>query len=150
MFMMEYHYGKLFEAMGNDNAALQKYITLTNTLEEDASSVYVLQSMVNLYFKQKQWVQVQKYCDRAMKLAERFQMNYIYIQLVIVRANVLRIRQDNVGYEKELKKALTLAKAASLSKLIKEIAHKLGDYYMEQRFYKKSSEYYKMALLATK
>ena len=150
MFMMEYHYGKLFEAMGNDDAALQKYITLTNTLEEDASSVYVLQSMVNLYFKQKQWVQVQKYCNRAMNLAERFQMNYIYIQLMIVRANILKIRQDNVGYEKEMKKALTLAKDASLSKLIKEIAYTLGDYYMEQRFYKKSSECYKTALLAMK
>ena len=69
---------------------------------------------------------------------------------MIVRANILKIRQDNVGYEKEMKKALTLAKDASLSKLIKEIAYTLGDYYMEQRFYKKSSEYYKIALLATK
>ena len=150
LFMMEYHTGKLFEAMGNDDAALQKYITLTNTLEENTSLVYVLQSMVNLYFKQKQWVQVQTYCDRAMHLAERLQMNYVYIQLVVVRANMLRIRQDETGYEKELKKALSLAKDASLSKLIKEIAYTLGDYYMEQRFYKKSSEYYKIALLATK
>ena len=77
-------------------------------------------------------------------------MNYIYVQLIVVRANMLHIRQDDVGYDKELKKALTIAKGAALNKLVKEIASTLGDYYMKQRFYKKSSEYYKMALVATK
>ena len=77
-------------------------------------------------------------------------MNYIYIQLMVVRANLLHIQHDEVGYEKEMKKALSLAKDASLGKLIKEIGQVLGDYYMELRFYKKASEYYKMALQAMK
>ncbi len=150
LFMMEYHYGKLYEAMGEEEAALQKYKELTDTLEEHSSLVYVLKSMIDLYFKQKKWLQVENYCNRAIELANLFQMNYIYIELIIVKANMMRIKLDEIGYEKEMKKALTLAKEASLGKLIKEIGQILGDYYLELRYYKKASEYYKMALQAQK
>ncbi|MFF5994387.1 helix-turn-helix transcriptional regulator [Lysinibacillus sp. KU-BSD001] len=150
LFMLEYHWGRLDEAMGNEEAALQRYVALADTLEEHAPLVYVLKSLVDLYFTQKQWVQVQAYSERAMALAERFQMNYIYIQLMTVRANMLKMRQDEIGYEKEMKKALLLAKEHVLGKLVKEIAQTLGDYYMELRFYKKSSEYYREALQSLK
>lgn len=150
LFMLEYYNGRLDEVMGNEEEALIKYTTLSDTEEEHSSLVYVYKSMVDLYFKQKQWVQVEKYSERAMVLAEKFQINYIYIQLIEVRANLLRIRHDEIGYEKEMKRALTLARSTEMGKLIKEIAQALGDYYMEQRFYKKASDYYKEALLTTK
>lgn len=150
IFMLEYHFGRLYEAMGKEEEALQKYLMLTDTLEEHASLVYVLKSMIDLYFKQKKWLQVEVNCERAMTLAERFQMNYIYTQLVIVRANLFLIRHDENGYEKEMKKALNLAKESSLGKLVKEIAYTLGNYYMDLRFYKKASEYFKVALEAQK
>ena len=150
IFMLEYYNGRLHEVMGNEEAALQKYIELTETKEEHASLVYVYQSMVNIYFNQKQWMKVQIYCDKAMLLAEKYQLNYIYIQLIEVRAKLLLIRQDELGYIKEMKRALFLAREVSLGKLIKEIAQTLGDYYMESRFYKKASEYYKEALQAPK
>ncbi|WP_431027454.1 helix-turn-helix domain-containing protein [Lysinibacillus sp. LZ02] len=150
MFMLEYHWGRLDEAMGKEEAALRRYIALADTLEEHAPLVYVLKSLVDLYFTQKQWVQVQAYSERAMALAERFQMNYIYIQLMTVRANMLKMRQDEIGYEKEMKKALLLAKEHALDKLVKEIAQTLGDYYMELRFYKKASEQYREALQSSK
>ena len=150
LFMMEYHYGKLYEAMGDEEAALQKYKELTDTLEEHPSLVYVLKSMIDLYFKQKKWLEVQVYCERAMELANLYQMNYIYIELIVVKANMMRIKLDEVGYEKEMKKALSLAKEGSLRKLIKEIGQILGDYYMELRYYKKASEHYRMALYAQK
>lgn len=146
LFMLEYHDGKLFEAMGDEEAALKKYTALTDTLEEHPSLVYVLKSMVDLYFKQKQWVKVQIYCDRAIDLAERFQMNYIYIELIVVKANILRARLDEIGYEKEMKKALILATDASLSKLVKEIGQTLGNYYWDLHYYKKAGVYYKRAL----
>ena len=150
MFMLQYHQGRLYEAVGDEEAALRNYKALTDTMDEHPSLVYVLKSIVDLYFKQKQWVHVERYCERAIGLANHFQMNYIYIQLMVVRANLLHIQHDEVGYEKEMKKALSLAKDASLGKLIKEIGQVLGDYYMELRFYKKASEYYKMALQAMK
>lgn len=150
IFMLEYHYGRLYEAMGDKELALKKYIDLSDTDEEHAPLVYVLKSLVDLYFQQKQWVQVEIYCERAMELAEKFQLNYVYIQLMVVQANLLKIRQNELGYEKEMKKALLLAREASLGKLIKEISQTLGDYYLELRFYKKASEYYKEALIATK
>lgn len=150
LFMLEYYNGRLDEVMGNEEEALTRYTTLSDTKEEHSSLVYVYKSMVDLYFKQKQWMQVEKYSERAMILAGKFQINYIYIQLIEVRANLLRIRHDEIGYEKEMKRALTLARSNEMGKLIKEIAQALGDYYMEQRFYKKASEYYKEALLTTK
>lgn len=150
LFMLQYHHGRLYEAVGDEESALKNYKALTDTMEEHPSLVYILKSMVDLYFKQKQWLQVEIYCERAMKLAHQFQMNYIYIQLMVVRANLLRIQQDEAGYEKEMKKALSLAKESALGKLIKEIGQLLGDYYIELRFYKKASEYYKMALQAMK
>lgn len=150
MFMLQYHQGRIYEAIGDEEEALKNYKKLSDTMEENPSLVYVLKSMVDLYFKQKQWLQVELCCDRAMLLANRFQMNYIYIQLMVVRANLLHVQHNEVGYEKEMKKALSLAKDASLGKLIKEIGQVLGDYYIELRFYKKASEYYKMALQAMK
>lgn len=150
IFMLEYYNGRLHEVMGDEEAALKKYMELMEAKEEHSSLVYVYQSMVNIYFNQKQWMKVQMYCDRAMLLAEKYQLNYIYIQLIEVRAKLFLIRQDEVGYMKEMKKALILAREASLGKLIKEIAQTLGDYYMSQRFYKKASEYYKEALQAPK
>ena len=146
LFMLDYHYGKLYEAMGNEDAALQKYTMLTDTLEEHPSLVYVLKSMIDLFFKQKQWLQVEIYSERAMKLAQQFQMNYIYIELILVKANILRVRQDEIGYEKEMKKALALATDALLGKLIKEISQTLGDYYWDLHYYKKAGEYYRKAL----
>ena len=150
LFMLEYYSGRLDEAKGEEEIALQKYTVLTDTKEEHSSLVYVYKSMVDLYFKQKNWMKVEKYIERAMTLAEKYQINYVYIQLIEVRANLMLIRHDEIGYEKEMKRALTLAKEAAMGKLVKEIAQTLGNYYMEQRFYKKASEYYKAALLASK
>ena len=66
-----------------------------------------------------------------------------------IKANIFKERGDDFNYEIYIKDAIEKAESIGFQLLVKDMAKELGDYYYNNRFYKKAARYYALALINT-
>ncbi|WP_078392766.1 helix-turn-helix domain-containing protein [Shouchella patagoniensis] len=144
--MIFYHLGKIHQEKEEFDMALKQYNqALDNTNKQSNEAVYIFNSLLDIYIQKKEWDRIDYYLTEAINLATQKKLQYQLVELLQKKANVFKLRGDEDGYEREMKNALTKAIEQKLSKLVKEISNELADYYYELRYYKKSSNYYRIA-----
>lgn len=144
--MITYNIGKVFQKLEKYDEAIVYYNKSLANLESDVSKVYVLKGLLEIKLLKKEWTEVKDLLDTCLHLVNQHQMSYLDIELHVIKAIVFKQRGDFLNYEKLLKRTIERAEKDSHSILIKKMAEELAHYYFDLKFYKKSSEYYLMAL----
>lgn len=144
--MIAYNIGKVYQKLEKYDESIVYYNKSLANIENEVSKVYVLKGLLEIKLLKKEWLEVKDLLDDCLHLVNKHKMSYLDIELHFIKAIVFKQRGDLVNYEKLIKRTIERAEKERHSILIKKMAEELAHYYYELKFYKKSSEYYLMAL----
>lgn len=144
--MISYNIGRLYHQKNDYETAILYYNKTAEKNENEIYKIYIFKEILKIKIKQKEWPSVNELLNEALLLSQKNKQTNLEIELYWIKATFFKERGDYVNYEKWIKHAIELAKAESYSNSLKDMAEELANYYYEERFYKKSSEYYKLAL----
>ena len=144
--MTRYNIGRVYQSLADHEEAITYYNWCLAAKVDDTHKVHILKSLLEIKIHLKQWEEVKRLLDEALDLTQRNQIISVEIELHWIKAKVFKARGDDYNYEIYIKHAIEVAKSHDYSLFVKRIAKELGDYYNENRFYKKAANYYKLAL----
>lgn len=144
--MISYNMGRVYQKLHKYDEAILYYYNSLASNKNDIQKSYILKGLLEIKLKKKEWLDVKNLLDEITTIVDRHNLSYMKIELYSIKAQVFKERGDYLNYEKCIIDAIERAVLEGYSILIKEMAEKLADYYFELRFYKKSSEYYFLAL----
>lgn len=144
--MITYNIGRIYQKLEEYDKAILYYNKSLDSTDNEVQKCYILKGLLEIKLKKKEWATVKKLLDETFALVNKNNLTHMEIELHSVKAKVFEKRGDHVNYEKSIKYAIERAVSEGYSPLIKEMAEELGNYYFDLRLYKKSSEYYYLAL----
>lgn len=144
--MITYNMGRVYQKLEKYEEAISYYNKSLACSESDVQKCYILKGLLEIRLKKKEWPTVKKLLDETFTLVNKNKLTHMEIELHSIKAKVFKNRGDHFNYEKTIKYAIECAVSEGYTPLIKEMAEELADYYFELRLYKKSSEYYFLAL----
>lgn len=145
--MIFYNIGRVYQKLNQHTKAienLQKSIKLNSLLGIEEEQIYSYRSLIEIYIDLKEWNQVYHLFESASKIAEKFKLTYMKIELLGIRASAYKIRGDYYTYEKEIQRLIEEALKENQRFLAKKFSKEIGDYFYEQRAYKKSADYLRL------
>ena len=144
--MTHYNIGRVYQKTAEYEKALQYYNGCLEFLLEERGKVYILKAILEIKLHLKQWEEVKRLLDEALYLTQKYEMISIEVDLQWIKAKVFKQRGDELNYEKYIKQAIEMAEGNDYYLFVKRMGKELGDYYNENRFYKKAAKYYALAL----
>ena len=144
--MIHYNIGRVYQKLVEYEKAIMYYNECLQSTIGDTYKVYVLKGLLEIKLKLKEWESVKRLLDEALLLTQQHRMVSVEVELYWIKANIFKERGDDVNYEKYIKEAIEKAESIGFQLLVKDMAKELGDYYNENRFYKKAAKYYALAL----
>ncbi|WP_164218617.1 helix-turn-helix transcriptional regulator [Virgibacillus sp. YIM 98842] len=144
--MITYNMGRVYQKLEEYEEAILYYNKSLACTESEVQKCYILKGMLEIRLKKKEWPTVKKLLDETFTLVNKNKLTHMEIELHSIKSKVFKNRGDHFNYEKTIKYAIECAVSEGYTPLIKEMAEELADYYFELRLYKKSSEYYFLAL----
>ncbi|MDP5275985.1 helix-turn-helix transcriptional regulator [Chengkuizengella axinellae] len=157
---IQYNIGKVYQKINKDTHAIQYFKStlqisqpfIQTKLSDMNGSVphikiyaYACKGLVEVLYKQKDWEDVQFYFSTAFDISCHHHLPHLYIELKAIKANIYKYKENHIFYEKEMKEAIQYALDHKHYVITKKLATELGDYYFENKYYKKSVDYYRLA-----
>ncbi|MCA1054945.1 tetratricopeptide repeat protein [Rossellomorea aquimaris] len=145
--MIYYNIGRVHQKLEQHKEAieyLQKSIKLNELLGIEEEKIYAYRSLIEIYIDLKEWNQVHHLFELTLKISEKYNLTYMKIESLAIRAYAYRIRGDYYTYEKEMQRIIEEALKENQRFLAKKFSKEIGDYFYEQRAYKKSADYLKL------
>ncbi|NDI34984.1 helix-turn-helix transcriptional regulator [Chengkuizengella sediminis] len=157
---IQYNIGKVYQKVGSDQHATQYFksaLDISQPFIQPKNQnmkyyaphriiyAYACKSLVEVFYKQKNWKNADFYLSAAFDLVSSNHLSHLYIELRAMKANILKYRENHICYEKEMKEAIQYAINNKHYILTKTLATELGNYYFENKYYKKSVDYYRIA-----
>lgn len=146
--MIEYNYGIIYQGLRDYSSAIkhfEKSIELSEFLPFESEKAYTLRSLIEIYLELRDWEKVNTLMDEAFKIVAKNDFPYVNVQLYKFKASIFKLRGDYYGYEKEMQKAIELAKEKVQYLLLQELCIELANYFYENRAYKMSAKYFRIA-----
>ncbi|MGE7875185.1 helix-turn-helix domain-containing protein [Bacillus paramycoides] len=147
--IIAYNYGKIYQGLKDYTNAIKYYeecLQLSKFLERKHQKVYALRSLIEIHIEFKDWKTVNKFMDEAFNLLSIFDVPYANVQLYGLKGKISKLRGDDYGYEKYMKKAIEMGLEKKQYPLVRELAHELGNYFFDNRAYKLSAKYLKISI----
>ncbi|MYL39811.1 helix-turn-helix transcriptional regulator [Halobacillus litoralis] len=144
--MITYNAGRVYQKMEEFDKAITYYTMSSNNTDNDVHKAYIFKGLIEIKLHKKEWLSVKNLLNEAFAIVEKHKLPHIEIELHAIKAMVYKKRGDYLNYEKCMKYAIKCAEIEKYPPLIKKMSKELAGYYHELRFYKKSSEYYLLAL----
>ncbi|MFE6139957.1 helix-turn-helix domain-containing protein [Bacillus cereus] len=147
--IIKHYYGRIFQGLKDYNTAIeffQNCIIMSESHQEETNKIYSIRHLIEIYIELKNWPEVNKLLADAFYLTSKYEMPYVIIELHSYKALIFKTHGDHYSYEKEMKKAIELGQETAQNSLVQKLANELGDHFYNNRSYKMSAKYFKIAL----
>ncbi|MDX8361508.1 helix-turn-helix transcriptional regulator [Cytobacillus sp. IB215316] len=147
--MIRYNLGRVYQGMKNYEEAIKNFnesIKINKNLDFEEENIYSLRSLSEIYLEKKQWDIAHSLLEESLLIAEAKQLNYMMLELKSIKARSSLLRGDEYTYEKEMQKIIVAGIEQKQGPLVKQLAKELAQHYYNVRSYKKSADYFKIAL----
>lgn len=144
--MITYNIGIVYQKLKEYDQAIFYLNKSSDSTENKIHKTYILKGLLEIKLEKKDWREVKSLLDETFTLVNEYKLTYIEVELYLIKALVYKERGEDLNFEKTIKYAIERAELEGYSILIRKMAIELANYYYELRLYKKSSDYYFLAL----
>ncbi|WP_035430113.1 helix-turn-helix domain-containing protein [Bacillus sp. UNC322MFChir4.1] len=147
--IISYNYGKIYQGLKDYTNAIKYYeesLQLSEFLFQKNQKIYMLRGLIEIHIELKNWKTVNTFMDEAFHFLTISDVPFAHVQLYGFKGKISKFRGDYYGYEKNMQKAIEMGLEKKQYPLVHELATELGNYFYDNRAYKMSAKYLKIAI----